>query len=824
MVLDFVLTLKNCVQASYFNFAASKIGSRLPYKNNAMRKFVDTRQLFGQLGHFIYQYPKSVLTFTLIVAVLCCASLYKLRIDTSNESNLDKTHPDVVTYKAFHEKYGFEEALVVMIKTNTLFTEAGLKRLVAFHKALEENTYNLDRIKSLASADVTYGEDDELIVDNLLLSFPESQEDIETFKLRVFDNPLLRDNFLSREGDYTAIYLYQHPDSPTLYKGEKQPFTSMDQHYYVESVREIVAQFEAPDFKVNLSGGPMIGDTLLSKIALETPIFALSSNFVIFLLLYFLFRRATAVILPILIIDISLASTLGVMAFFDVALSSFSQILPAFILTVGVCDSVHFLSIFFQNFNKTHDKQSAVVAALSHTGMPIVLTSLTTMMGMLSFAMADIIPIADLGIFAALGVFIVFFFTLLMLPALMAITPIKPSDNKNQMIEKSQRWLAAVGRLGWTRPKLIVGLFSLALISSVYFVSQLRFQHDPVQWLPEEQELPVSIKMLNEEFYGAIAVELLLDTGIENGIKTVAFQERLDDFNDKALAYELDGVHVDSSRSIVDVIKQVNASLHGNDKTHYKVPETDELVAQELLLFEMSGGKDLQEQITADGSGARITMLAPWRDLIKYSNYLDELDVWVKDYFAEFAEVTMTGVVYLISPVQKMAIEAMADSYVSASAVITFMMILMLGVRLGLLSMVPNLLPIIVGMGAMHVLELPLDLYSILIGSIAIGLVVDDTVHFLNSFKVYYKASGNAQWAIEKTLETTGNALLFTTVLLACGFMTYLFSTLISLQNFGIITTTIVVLALFADILLLPAILRLIYAKEVVHNKKEQLA
>ena len=132
--------------------------------------------------------------------------------------------------------------------------------------------------------------------------------------------------------------------------------------------------------------------------------------------------------------------------------------------------------------------------------------------------------------------------------------------------------------------------------------------------------------------------------------------------------------------------------------------------------------------------------------------------------------------------------------------------------------MIPNLLPIVVGMGMMYVFKLPLDLYSILIGSIAIGLVVDDTVHFLNSFQMFYKEEGDAEIAVMKTLETTGNALFFTTVLLFCGFGTYLFSTLISLNDFGIITSTIVILALLADIFLLPAILRVVYGKKASLN------
>ncbi|MCY4043967.1 MAG: hypothetical protein OXE99_02670 [Cellvibrionales bacterium] len=143
------------------------------------------QQCFARLGDWIYCHPKKVLISTLVIAALCCASLGSLRIDTSNESNLDKTHPDVLAYHEFHKRYGFEEALVVMIKTPEIFDVTFLKKLMAFHAEIETNTYNFDRIKSLASVDVIYGEDDDLIVDNLELTFPETPEALETFKQRV---------------------------------------------------------------------------------------------------------------------------------------------------------------------------------------------------------------------------------------------------------------------------------------------------------------------------------------------------------------------------------------------------------------------------------------------------------------------------------------------------------------------------------------------------------------------------------------------------------------------------------------------------------------
>ena len=772
-------------------------------------------QNFYTMGSLIATRPKSFLVFALIIATLFCLSLPSLRIDTSNESNLDKSHPEVQAYSAFHELYGYEESVVLMVKTEQLFDKAFLEKLRQFHFQLETEVVHLDSLKSIISTSLIFAEDDELLVEDLISSFPEDEKSIALFKQRALDNPTFRDLFFSRNLTHTAIYLHQQVHSPTLLNGQRQPFTSMDQHKYVESIRAVVAQNQADDFDITISGGPIIGDTLLSRIAFETPLFSGLANLVIIILLYALFRRVSAVLLPLLVINISLASLFGLMAFFDVALSSFSQILPSFILTVGVCDSVHFLSHFYMRYEQHGDKKLAIEQALSHTGMPMMLTSLTTAVGMLSFAITEIIPIRSLGVFAAAGVLIVWFYTIVLLPALLSLIPVTSKAKGVSVLDSSQSVLLKLGQMGWQHPFKVIGFFASLLIVAVIAVSQLTFEHDPVKWLPDDSELPTSIKLMNEEFYGAIAVEMLVDTGAENGVKTTEFMQMLDDLNQHNLAFASHGVQLESSRSIVDTLKQVHLALNNNVVSDTPIADSDDLVAQELLLFEMSGGSDLHTQVNSDFSTARVTALGQWRDLIAYSKFLDEFEVSVKDLVADAGEVTFTGVVYLLSPIQRLAIHTMANSYVSATIIITFMMILMIGsLRLGLLSMIPNLLPIILGMGFMAISGMSLDLYSILIGSIAIGLVVDDTVHFIHGFQYNYEKLGNAQEAVEETLKNTGNALLFTTILLFGGFMTYSFSELVNMSDFGMITGAIVVLALVSDIILLPALLALMYGRK----------
>lgn len=770
---------------------------------------------FIAIGDFAYRYPKRVLAISLMVAVIFCASLGSLRIDTSTESNLDANHPEALNYQAFHELYGFEEAAVLIVKTDKLFDLTFLQKLAKFHAQLEQEVVLLGSIKSMVSSSLIYGADDDLIVEDLLMSFPKTEVELQAFKQRVLDNTLFHDTFVSRNGQYTSLYLYQKAHSPTLLNGKKQAFTSVDQHHFMKSIRAVIAEYQADNFDITISGGPMIGDTLLTKIAEETPLFTALSNLIIIILLYSLFRRVSAVVLPLLVVNISLVSLFGLMAHCDIALSSFSQILPSFILTVGVCDSVHFLSIFYQRYEQHQNKKLAIEEALGHTGIPMMLTSLTTAVGMLSFAFTEIVPIRSLGLFAAAGVVIVWFYTIILLPALLTLLKINTEKKGTQVLAKSQRFLNQCGQLGWNHPYKVVFIFGLLLLIAIVAVSQLRFQHDPVQWLPQDSELGQSIKLLNEEFYGAIAIEVLLDTGVENGVKSTTFLNKLDQLNTLGKTYQDNGVKLGTSRSIVDTVKLVHLGLNNNQAEFFSVPEDDELVAQEILLFEMSGGSDLETMVNNDFSIARVTMLGPWRDLIAYAGFIEGLELHIREIVGDSAKATFTGAVYLMSPIQKMAIQTMSNSYILSALLITIMMILMLGsFSLGLVSMIPNLLPIIVGMGFMYVTGFALDLYSILIGSIAIGLVVDDTVHFLHNFQRVYKETGDAELAVTETLNSTGNALLFTTILLFGGFMTYSLSGLTSLSEFGMITGFIIILALISDIVLLPALLKLMYSRK----------
>lgn len=274
-------------------------------------------------------------------------------------------------------------------------------------------------------------------------------------------------------------------------------------------------------------------------------------------------------------------------------------------------------------------------------------------------------------------------------------------------------------------------------------------------------------------------------------------------------------IKVGKAWSIADVLKEINRALHGDRDEAYTMPNKREMIAQELILFESSGSDDLEDFTDSTYQTGRLSTLGPFTDAILYKDYVEKVkDYLDKQFFNE--TVTLTGHIPLFVQMIKNFITSMAKSYVFALLVITLLMMLMIGrVRIGLMSMVANVVPIIVIFGVMGGCDIPLDMSTILIGSIVLGLVVDDTIHFLHHFRRAYEETSSVEAAVRETLHSTGRALVITSLILCGGFFIYMTSYLVNNIRFGLLTGCAVLFALATDFFLVPALLSLAYGKRI---------
>jgi predicted RND superfamily exporter protein len=473
---------------------------------------------------------------------------------------------------------------------------------------------------------------------------------------------------------------------------------------------------------------------------------------------------------------------------------------------------VHILAIFYQALADHPSKEDAIAFSLSHSGLAVVMTSLTTAGGLVSFATADLEPIQQLGIITPIGILAALLLTLVLLPALMSIIPMSGRRGVEHREESPvRRALIACGDYATRRARLVVAVFSAVLLWSLAGALQLQLSHDPISWFPEDDPFRIGLERLNEQLRGMMYIETVIQTGRESAMKDPEVLDRLTRIADAALNNGDKDVPITKVISLVDVVKETHRALNENDMAYYVVPQDPQLVAQELLLFESSGPEEIAKLTDTQFSEARMTFKVPMVDAVHYDDTLDEIEAQARAILGDVGTLTFTGETRMMTRVLGLITGNLIRTYIIAFAIIAPLMILLLGsLRMGLVSMIPNLAPILMTLGIMGWFGLPLELFTLLIGGIALGLAVDDTVHFMHNFRRYYEHGADVPEAVRQTLSTTGQALLFTSVVLASGFFIYMLSTMSNLLNFGLLTATTIILAFVADLMFAPALMALL--------------
>ncbi len=790
--------------------------------------------MLGRFGGFVHDNPFKVLLLVALLLAFPISHVPKIKMDTSTEGFMHDDDPVLLTYNKFRAQFGRDERIILAIEDENIFSIDFLTKLRNLHKDIEKSVPYLDDVTSLYNVRNTRGKGDQLITDDLLEPFPKSDKDIADIKKRAMESHFYKDLFLSQDGKMTTIVIetdaYSHDgekefsiedefsegfdDKPIENRKDNRKFlTDQENHQILEALQKVIDKYKAEGLKIYMAGSPTVNNQLKAQMRSDIQKFMRITFVIILLFLFIVFRRVTAVLYPLLVIVLSLLATVGTMAWSGTAFKLPTQIVPSLLIVVSVGATVHILSIFFDEFNKTGDKREALSYTLKHSGLAIAMTSITTAIGIGSFSGSAVAPVSDLGIFASLGVLISLFLTLTILPALLAITKLKPKRSKaTDALDEIMRKLAIIP-IRYTKTVLIISAIFviLALIASF----KVKLSHNPLKWFQPDVPVRVSTEIIDKKMNGSVTIELVIDTGKVNGWQDPERLKKLNDLSAKLEKYSDEYTHIGKVVSLATIVKETNRALHENQEKYYTIPTKQDLVSQELLLFENSGSDDLEDVVDSQFSKARVTIKLPWQDAIHSTKVLDYVTKEAKKTF-EQDKVDVTGMTPLLVNTFSQAIHSSVVSYIIAGIGITLMMMLILGsFRLGILSMVPNITPIIMGLLIMYIDNIPLDMFTLLIGSIAIGLAVDDTIHFMHNFRRYYLASGDPAKAIEQTFFTTGKAMVITSIVLSLGFFAYLAANMISVQNFGLITGSVILFALFADLLLAPALMMIVAKKEI---------
>lgn len=766
---------------------------------------------FQQWGLFCAHHPISTLVLVAGLSVLLASALPP-RFDTTMEGFLRKDSPAIKTYEQLREQFGRDEFMIATVTADDIFAPQFIARLQQVEKDAWTQVPWIDDLILLTNARAIYAQGDDVRIEGLFENWPDDA-DIDAITDRIAHNDLYRNLVLSDDHRTTAILVRLQNYFPDPDTGELANLGELQFQQAAEGMQALMQPFAEAGNRVAVAGTPVVITQLQQAMQRDMARFTALTLVFVGAMLWWLFRRFSAVALPLLVVMLAALGTLGLLAWTDTPLQMPLVILPSFLIAVGIGDSIHLISIFYQQCRQSHSVNEAIGKAMRHTGLAMFLTSITTAAGLLSFAGSDILPLSSLGWVAATGVMLAWLYSVTLLPAGLALMKrffvtgeAAPAPRAH---EGMNRFTDACIHLATCYPRRIVALSALLAGVALWQASQLHFSHHPLKWLPDDWPIRQATDVIDTRLSGSMNLEVLLDSGELDGWRNAERMQQVERLTDR-LANADFSITPRKIQSVTDMVREINQALHGGDPEYYRTPDSDELLAQELFLLEMSAANDLYRRIDHDYRTTRITLSVPWVDTLYYAHMVDEVEALARSEISEDIHVNVTGLVPVLGRTLAAVIVDTARSYLLAFAIIGVMMVLLLGrLKAGAIAMIPNLLPILLALGFMHATGIALDMFSMLVGAIAMGLAVDDTIHFMHHYENNRSRGAAPREAIALTLHESGRAMLTTSIILAGGFMVFVFSEMNNLTGFGLVTAFTIGAALLADFLLAPALMYL---------------
>ena len=757
--------------------------------------------MINHLVSFSIQHRKFVLLLSLLFSLAFGYLAKDIRMDNSNDQFWIEGEPSLEAYQKFHEIFGSEEFFLIFIEGDHLTSNnslAALDELYGKVTALEiEKTKPFAQIISPLHTPMPSNTVGVMEFLPLIDQDPGDSQRSTYIHEKLSNHPLFYPLLYGKSGKAMGIFATIKKEQTDEYRGK----ISDSLHGLMEN--------ESWPFTMRLVGPPELKKVIDRTTVNETPLFGGGALLVSIFVLAFLYRRFSAVFATVFVILTSLIFTMGCMGVFYGRASMVLVILPLVLVITGLGTCVHILNAYRHELETDPPQRGStlfnptpLLAAFTHTGSACFFTSLTTCVGFLSLMVVPIAPIRTLGIFTALGVMAIFVAATTLLPAIMAM------DKKGIRIAghkppATHFILKPIAHVSTTHPKMVTILCLLVALGLSLGIKNLRIESNFGQAFAERHPHRIAIEAVDKHMAGTATFEMIFDTGVSGGALDPQFLKRLDQFESWILENKRNFIrHITSPG---DLFQLINEGL-GSSALRY--PSSEEEAAQLMLLYEMSEGPE-NKMFDPDRRRAHLTL---------FSKNLptDRVQAEESIIFAQAERImgdpklsiTLTGVMPMFARLTNYIVASQLQTFgVAGLVIILFMIWVLRSFRLGIATMVPNLLPIIATYGFMGWMSYPLDWLSAIIPGVALGFAVDGTIHFGLTFKALREAGKSAQEAAEAVILRVGKAIVVTSLTLSAGFCIFGFSILINLAHLGLMLAFCFVLALIADILMTPALL-----------------
>ncbi|MDQ1829150.1 efflux RND transporter permease subunit [Massilia scottii] len=819
---------------------------------------------FGNVPDQLRKRKYVVWLFFVLATAFMFAGLGRAKFDASIEGWFEADDPTIVAFDWFHHEFGSDDHLYIVYKPKdgNVFSEASLKTLKAMQDELaakvaavkEGDSSPLNhvvKVTSLINAPVLRAEQDALISKKLVgNTVPGTQAELDEIRKVALSQksfPLL---YFSKDNKYGGIMVETNfgaiPvvsagatsdlafselkfDDPGAVAMEHRPkFKPTDMPDYIALMDAVKSVLHKPAYTQHVEYFP-VGSTAMAEfnwaMVMEMGMLNVAALCIITLLLWFLFRSLSAVVWPVVIVILSVIWMTGITAWLGLPITSFVMIAVMLTLAVGVADTVHVLAGYLSARKEGKDHAAALRTGFRHVAVACLLTSVINIVAVLALSVTPVVPIKVFALMCALGVALPFMFSVYLLPLMLDIWAPKHAGQTPRA-----GLAAAVGRLipnfaGFVarqldkvlpvvekRPVTFIAMFVSLFAVCVYGSMLTKVDTDPVGSFPLDSPIRRNVQVVDQNMMGAQSMEIFLDLGKDN-----AFHDPFVLQTVEQLQRTIEGKYghlVVKTTSLVDTVKHSYKTLNEGREEMYIIPDKEATVSQTLFLFNQSNPDDRRKLVSDNFDKSHISVRLYNAGSYEYAKTWEAMRKDINQSVGTLrgkyptAEVSITGVLALMMQGADYLTRSELQSFGLALILISVILLMLFGsVKAGAIALIPNLIPAILAYGALGLLGKPLDITTMMIAPIIIGIAVDDTVHFIMRYRNEVIIDGNIRRALHTTITDTGQSIVFTTMILGLGFGVMAFASGTGMANLGLFGSMAILIGLLNDLFFLPAMI-----------------
>lgn len=774
-------------------------------------------KLLHNIVNWCLKNPKTIIGIYVLITIGFLTQFPSIKIDTDPENMLRSDEPVRVAHHEFKEKFALHDTIVVGVVNDTDLGETG--RGVFTPKILTNIaniTADIEEIDGVIAYDIVsptgtddiQGRDDTLYIAPLMESVVTTQAQADLVKKNALNNEILKGMLVSEDGLAIAVAV---------------PIKEKSESYRIAGeIEAIIAKHKAKSGTsetYHITGLPVAEDTFGVEMFMQMGISAPLAGLIIFLIMFYFFRRFSLITSPMIVAVMSIAWTMGLLIGTGHTVHILSSMIPIFLMPIAVVDSIHILSEFYDNLHSGKTREEIFGDVMDKLMTPMFFTSVTSSVGFASLALTPIPPVQVFGLFVAFGIMSAWFLTITFLPAFTVLIPeryitsIKDSKTNDGLMAKTQTTLANITR---HYPKPVVMITIVIFFVALWGINKIIVNDNPVYWFEKDHKIRVADEVLNSHFGGTYMAYLVLDGTTDTTDETFKEPEHLRYL--EKLSKHINQIEVvGKTTDITDIVKKISYELENGADWALSIPKEKAAVSQYLFLYELGGNPDdLYHLVTPDYEQATVWVHLKRGDNMDMVNVVSRVDDYIKNNPPTWVKPSnetlhsWAGLTYINVVWQDKMVSGMTDALIGSFIfVFLIMVVLFRSVAWGIISMIPLSVTITVIYGIVGITGKHYDMPIAVLSSLTLGLSIDFAIHLVQRARDRYKVTGDWDKTIKDLFEEPVRAITRNAVVIAVGFTPLLIAPLMPYKTVGFFMAGIMALSGAATLIILPSLIEL---------------